>query len=174
MNTMNKFLVGGVVVALILGGLAFFKNVPTVVNENGEKVVVGAQPISPFNYSCVGGVCRFTAFKSTLTQATSTICALQSPAATSTLVSGAVHVDINTTASTAVIGKATTAFATTTKLAQAAIAAGTELNLVASTSPITNGANVFSPNTWMVVSLEGSGAVSLDGNCQATWEQINY
>lgn len=174
MNTMNKLFVGLLTIALLLGAYATFLKTPTVVKENGDKVVVGAQPISPFNYSCVGGVCRFVASKPTLTQASSTICALQSPAATSTLVSGAVHIDINTTASTAVIGKATTAFATTTKLAQAAIAAGTELNLVASTSPITNGANVFSPNTWMVVSLEGSGAVNLDGNCQATWEQINY
>lgn len=171
---MNKIISVGIVIALLLGGYAtFFKTAEVINPETGEKVVVGAQPISPYNYTCFGGVCRFAQMKS-LAQATSTICAIQSPAATSTLVSAAVHIDINTTASTAVIGKATTAFATTTKLAQVAIAAGTELNLVASTSPATSGANVFSPNTWLVASLEGSGAVSLDGNCQATWEQINY
>ena len=165
---MKKILIGlGVVVLLVLG----------VTLPRGNSVVqqiVGANPgpdsYSPYN--SFNGIQQWYTSRA-LTQASSTICAIKSPSATSTLVRGSVHINTNTTASTAVIGKATTAFATTTLLGQNSIAAGTELNLVASTSPISNGALTFSPNTYMVVGLYGSAAVSLTGKCQATFEVIS-
>lgn len=176
MNT--KYIVGMVVVAVIATFLGVsYPKTPTEISV--DKVVSEVKTklgSSPDNYSPFinqNGVTKWYN-RVGLTQASSTICAIKSPSATSTLVSASVHVNVNTTASTAVIGKATTAFATTTKLAQAAIAAGAELNLVASTSPATDGALTFSPNTYMVVGLNGSGAVNLAGNCQATWEQIAY
>lgn len=177
----NSKILGIALVAVVIAtfvGVSYPKtpveiSVDKVVSEVKDKLGAVTGPNVYSDYFSINGVTRFYN-RTTLTQASSTICAIRSPAATSTLVSGAVHIDINTTASTAVIGKATTPFATTTLLAQAAIAAGTELNLVASTSPISNGALTFSPNTYMVVSLAGSGAVSLNGDCSATFEQIAY
>lgn len=179
MNSTKSLWVAVVVAIIAIGlGVTYPKtteqiSVDRIVSEVKSKLNLGALvgPDIQSEFLGIDGV--YSWYKTTpLTQATSTICAIKSPVATSTLVHGSVHINLNTTASTAVIGKATTAFATTTKLAQAGVAAGGELNLVASTSPITNGANVFSPNTYMVVSLEGSGAVSLTGSCIAEFRQI--
>lgn len=167
-----------VIIAVIWIGVSYPKtpteiSIDKIVNEVKAKLNFGSLtgPDIQSEYLCVNGVCRYF-YKTPLAQSTSTVCAIKSPAATSTLSSGSLHINVNTTASTAVIGKATTAFATTTKLGQAGVAAGAELNLVASTSPITDGATTFSPNTYLVASLEGSGLVNLTGTCQAIFTQI--
>jgi hypothetical protein len=184
---MNKNLVIGVIAVVVLVlGLIFPKSPQSLlVNDAVDKInqaaneamerlsKVGASPGSDRFSPCESrdGVVSCTTRRA-LTQATSTVCAIKSPAATSTLISAHLHINVNTTASNARIAKSATAFATTTLLAQQNIAAATELNLVASTSPITNGANTFSPNTFVVFDLDGSAGVNLTGNCQAVFESL--
>lgn len=98
--------------------------------------------------------------RSTLAVSTTTPCAIQSPAATSTLQIGSVKFTVGTsTAMTVTMAKAATAFATTTLLGQAvAIAAGAQGTLVASTtaSNLVNNDFVFAPSQWFVVGVAGA------------------
>lgn len=123
-----------------------------------------------------GGVETIGNRTASLTQATTTVCAIQSPAATSTLQSASILLTVSsTTASSVVLAKATTAFATTTNLNTEAVAANAQATIVASTSP--TGGNkdlIFSPSTWLVVGMSGgTGTFSPTGVCTATWTTLN-
>jgi hypothetical protein len=111
-----------------------------------------------------------------LTAATTTVCALQSPAATSTLVRGGVRLSVSsTTASTVTIAKATTAFATTTWLTNESVGANAQATIIvpATTTPTGQAFQIFAPNEWLVVGMSGGvGTFSPTGVCQATWEAI--
>lgn len=109
-----------------------------------------------------------------LSTATTTVCAIQSPAATSTLRYFGIKFDVSsTTASIITIAKATTAFATTTQIGtDYNIAANAQGFIQASTSPAADAATVFAPNTWIVVGMRGgTGTFSPTGACQATFEE---
>lgn len=118
-----------------------------------------------------------------LQTATTTICAIQGPAATSTLVNGSVRMTTSSTsASVITFARATTAFATTTLIGnQVALAAETQATLIASStdaqrgnaasllSPIT----VFPPNAWFTIGMSGNiGTFSPVGTCSATFEVL--
>lgn len=126
-------------------------------------------------YFSFGGVRHWGARTETLTSATTTICALQSPPATSTLEFASIQLTTSsTTASTVTIAKATTAFATTTLLGNGSISANAQGTIVASTTNSVNpsGLGVFSPNTYLVVGMAGGiGTFSPVGSCIATWVQ---
>lgn len=104
-----------------------------------------------------------------LATGTTTVCAIKSPAATSTLVFADVDFSVSsTTASIIHLAKATTAFATTTSLGSVALAANAQGTVVASTSPAAGAATVFAPNTYFVVGMAGGvGTFSPVGNCTA-------
>lgn len=122
-----------------------------------------------------------------LTQATTTVCALQSPAATSTLMSGGINLSVSsTTASVVTIAKAATQYATTTAIATSTPIANALLNLPAATTttialnlPLAITDRIFGPSTWFVVGMADgtaeatAGTFSPTGICQATFLEYN-
>lgn len=125
----------------------------------------------------VNGASTFASGTSSLTAATTTVCARQGPNATSTLLagSGIRFTTSSTTATVVTIAKASTAFATTTLLASSALAANAQGTIVASTtlgSVALDPSTVFAPNQWMVVSMQGgpgAGNYSPTGACAGFW-----
>lgn len=112
-----------------------------------------------------------------LRTATTTVCAIKSPAATTTLALAGVRFAVSsTTASTVTIAKAATAFATTTALASVALSANAQGTVVASTTATgatLDGTNVFAPNTFLVVGMSGgTGTFSPVGTCSAEFVRI--
>ncbi len=109
-----------------------------------------------------------------LTLATTTPCAIKSPSATSTLVeSGVIITTASSTATTWVMAKATTPFATTTYLDLFSLSSGVQGALQSSAT--TTGIDIkqtFAPNTWFVVSKSGDtpAGVLLAGQCSATFQ----
>ena len=111
----------------------------------------GTSPIDNVNYHCWAGVCEY--FGSTAMKvATSTPCAIQSPAATSTLGIANIRVDIaSTTATNWFIGTGSTAFATTTAYGGiSAVGASKQGFIQGSTSPAAGSNTVLAPNTWLI------------------------
>ena len=163
--------------ALLMAYVALFR--PAVIErvvEEGVGAVVGPDRYSPCEST--NGITRcFT--RRSLATATTTVCAIQSPAfASSTLVAGGVKFNTSSTTATIVeIARSATAFATTTSITRAALAANATPFVVASTSAVTeleSPAWVFDPGQWLVVSMQGgAGTFSPTGFCQATFEVIN-
>lgn len=119
-----------------------------------------------------GGVAQYSGSMDPLAVATTTVCAIQSPAATSTLQAFQVRLDVSsTTASTVHIAKANTAFATTTLLGTAyAVSANAQAFIQASTTATAGALTVFAPGQWVVVGMQGgTGTFSPTGTCQANW-----
>ncbi len=133
--------------------------------------VGGAVPDSPFPYFSFGGVRRWAYRTDNFNQATTTVCAIQSPAATSTLASAEIRFDVSSsTATTVTVAKSATAFATTTLLGgQISIGAGNQSTIVASSTA----SQIFAPSQWLVVGMQGGiGTFSPSGLCEATFIQI--
>lgn len=172
---MNKNLVIGLLAALVLGSLfvAFNKAPSQVLRE--VRVGSVASPDIQSAYFSYGTVRHWAARDTDLTQATTTVCALQSPAATSTLKFGSIRLDVSsTTGSTVTMAKAATAYATTTFLGSSVVAANAFVTLVA-TSSLPVGSDIFGPNQFLVVGMAdgtpeaGPGTFSPTGVCSATW-----
>ena len=176
----------GVIGALIgltvlIGGLYITQSPePGAPGRDGTDGVVSAVAspdiISP--YVSYGGVRNWAAHTDNLTQATTTVCALQSPAATSTLTFGGVRFTVSsTTGARITMAKASTFNSTTTSLGVADLVAGAPATVVASTSdkslsPLDNAAT-FGPNQWFVVGMSGgTGTFSPTGSCSAQWTEI--
>lgn len=154
------------VIALIAG----FVYVSGTASAPALGAVSGPDITSP--YLSVNGVATFYNRKA-FTQASTTVCAVKSPNATSTLVRGsgvAMRVS-STSASVITIAKSATAYATTTLIgSQIAVAANAQAHVVASTTAAQDaaGAAVFAPNTYLVVSMSGgAGTFSPTGTCHA-------
>ena len=133
-------------------------------------------PIINSNFLTVGGITEYY-WSTSLKTATTTICAIKSPAATSTMVFGSLSFTKGTTtAATLTMAQATTAYATTTAIGSQFVLAANNLGtMVAST---TNGAPYiqFAPNTYFVVGLQSSTAVTNlaeTGKCQAIFRVTN-
>jgi len=114
-----------------------------------------------------------------LITATNTPCAIQSPAATSTLQSAGIKFDVSTTSASVVgIGLSTSSNnSTSTQIgANYAITATEKAFINASTTPSAGAKEVLAPSTWVVFNMYGSGAnaggtVSPVGACHATFEE---
>lgn len=175
---MNKIITTSLIaVALVLSILAITKEQVQIVVPEGQSGIVGAVsgPDISSPYFSYGGVRHWGAKTESLTEATTTVCALQSPAATSTLSFGSIRLSVSsTTASTVTMAKATTPYATTSLLASSAVGANAFLTLVA-TSSLPVGFTTFAPNTYLVIGMAdatpqaGAGTFSPTGVCQATW-----
>lgn len=173
---MNKsWLVGIVLVALIAGetGLAL-KHHSSVTPPVGA--VTG--PDSFFDCETHNGIQRCFTRKG-LVGATTTPCAIKSPAATSTLIISELRINVGTsTATTWTAATSTTAFATTTLFVPTiSLASGAQGTMTAATTTLSNNPdNVFKPNTWLVWGVAGINnvvdATKLTGICQATFETI--
>jgi hypothetical protein len=111
--------------------------------------------------------------RNTLSVGTTTSCAIQAPAATSTLESFAAQITGGQQVAVTVnLTKGAAMQASTTALSSNySLAAGAQLAIVASTTPETN--RVIPPNTWVQVNVfGGSGTASSTGNCTAVFRTI--
>lgn len=133
--------------------------------------------VIPANDLTVGEL-REWSYKRSFTTGTTTVCAIQAPGATSTLLYGGVKFTVSsTTASTVTLAKASTAFATTTNLNRQAVAANAQATILSTSTPLlaTGAINdlVFAPNTYFVVGMEGgTGTFSPEGSCFAQFAEF--
>lgn len=160
------------IVALLLGGFSVMKDDKVVVNTPNN---VGA--VSTFNATPeinLGGL-RLVGLKKSLATATSTVCAIQSPSATSTLISAGVEFTL--ASSSAVVfefSKSTTQYATSTRIGSLyGIAASARATVVASsTGSVAGDGTIFAPSNWLVGKYydvnNGTGNAST-GQCYAVW-----
>jgi hypothetical protein len=170
---MKKLLGSAAVVILIIaiGGSYVFPKL---------QLPVGATPGSNIDSPDLtrNGVVTYE-YRKALSRATTTVCAIRSPQATSTLVS--TELKITTASSTAVVfsaAKATTAFATTTSLLEFSFGSGVQGSAyLPATSTAVDSKYVFAPNDWVVWGLEGIADADLTddkllGVCQAQFRVI--
>lgn len=155
----------GVVVGIVLGALVLGGK--TVIQPTGGL----SGPSIPSKYLEWNGVTVWHQRSASLNTSTTTVCALPSPAATSTLLSAGIRLDTSsTTASVVHIASAATAYATTTNLATADVSANAQAFITATTSLASN-SNVIGPNKYIVFGMQGGiGTFSPTGACSATFE----
>lgn len=156
----------GVASSLFLGitnkqSVEFLADRPAPVQVR-ETVGAITSPNIPSTYLSWNGVTLNHRRTDTLTAATTTPCALQSPTeATSTLVYASVRLTTSsTTATRVVLAKSTSFNATTTELAARDVAANNQLTLVATTSPSTMDNLVFAPGQYLVMGIQGAGGTA--------------
>lgn len=171
---MKNYLVPAVIAAVVVViGSFFLPKGNTIVQQ------LGATPGADFNFPCEthNGIQRcFTAVS--MVAATTSVCSIKSPSATSTLMANVVTMSVSSsTASLVTIAKGTNTNATTTTLGNAvSVSANAQATIVASTTLANFLANdfVFAPNTYFNVGFSGgAGTFSPTGRCQATFESIN-
>lgn len=164
----NKLLTIGVVIALALSAIGFVGKSGSVIEQ---KVAGLSSPDISSPYFSFGDIRQWASRDTDLTQASTTICALQSPAATSTLLLGSIKLSVSSTSdSILTLAKAATAYATTTSLGTSAVGANAQITVLASTTPTAGQATVFGPNQWFVVGMQGgAGTFSPTGVCEAVW-----
>lgn len=165
MKTFSAYALG---IVLVVGG-AFALN-HFYPSSNGPVAVEGSISGPDASYPCYSYNGATTCYnRKPLNTASTTICAIQSPTATSSLeATGGVQEFISsTTASTIIIAKSATPFATTTQIGTSiSVAAGAQVSA-------TTSAFIFGPNTWFVVSQQGgTGTFSPNGTCQANFKVL--
>lgn len=165
MKTSN-LLVTVVVALIVAGGVAWTvsgTSAPTQPQNVGS--LTGPDIASP--YLKWGGLATYRT-SAPLKTATTTLCAIQSPAATSSLMFAAWVINTGTsTAATIDLATSTTAFATTTNLVAATVVGSSGKGAVSWSSAGTNG--VLAPNTWVVTKTAGAGlsGYTYGGTCDA-------
>lgn len=159
----KKLLTAGVIVAIAFSLFSVMKPARVVERTIQAGSVSSPDIMSP--YFSFGGLKHWAGRTDSLTQATTTVCAIQSPAATSTLAwAGVLFKVSSTTASIVTLATSTSPYATTTLLIANNIGANAQgyVNFQGSS------ANVLAPNTWVVVGMAGgTGTFSPTGTCQA-------
>lgn len=173
MDTLKTVAISALVVVVGLVGVQFFH--PGSATAPSFGALSGPDIASSYLKWGLGNGVRVYPTGRALSTATTTVCAIQSPNATSTLRWAGVRFDVSsTTASVVTIAKSATAFATTTSIGtDYNIAANGQGFIQASTSPAAGAVTVFAPNTWLVVGMKGgTGTFSPTGACQATFEEF--
>lgn len=173
-------IVTSAVVALVISlavGYFYPNTVKTVIQEVTKAGAVVSSELSTNFFSF--GELRQWAYHPKFNVATTTICAIKSPAASSTLdlsKTGARFDVSSTTASVVTIAKATTPYATTTIIGnQYAIAANAQAAIHASTTATqqVSAVEVLAPNTWIVFGIQGgTGTFSPLGQCSAGFTEL--
>ena len=176
---MNKLSFTALIVSILALGVAFVgKDVQTVVNEVPVEVGALSSPDLASRYFSFGGVREYAGSSKAPVQASTTICAFQSPAATSSLDFASLNLSSLSVAETIVtLAKATTAYATTTLIGnQMTVAANGAVTILASTTATQKvaAADVFAPNTWLVFGVQGttSPLILPVGKCQARFTEF--
>lgn len=173
----------GVVLAILLGLLGINPDVQTLVDNRVKEVAeqFGAlsSPDIPSNYLQWGGL-KIWQKSVALNTANHIACAIQSPNATSTLISAGVTAQIGTTSALTNIylAKASTGTATTTNLGTGEAAANNQFTVIASTTGATGTNFIFAPNQYFVVNLRGGAGVTFPqysptGSCYAIFADQN-
>ncbi len=164
--------------------LQYGGSVQQVVNPPVNKSLGAlAGPDIPSPYLNWGGIAQWGLAPKSLIQASSTICSLQSPAATSTLISASVT--LNLASSTALEDIDFTQNLTPGATASTSRRFGSDLRIpisqggtyLASTTDST--LTIFPPNTMLNIDMASILAGNHSGNvpvgfCQARWEQNSY
>jgi len=151
----NKVLVGGIVIAIVLSVAAFFRSGPQgLQGPRGEDGQYGAVPVleSPLE---VNGTREYR-ISVPMRTATTTLCSIRTPNATSTGWISARFVSAAIFSTSYEIGNGATAQATTTSLATFTIPASSNGYSVAGTSSVA----AYGPNTYLNVNLSTSSASS--------------
>ena len=164
--------VGAGLLALLAIVLGVAYRPGTDTNSNTPSLGAVSGPTISGNYFSVGGVGMYSDGKR-FTTATTTVCAIRSPNATSTLLDGSASFSVSsTTGTTITLAKATTPYATTTSLGAAVIAANAQGTVIATTTPLDalDEDKTFAPLTYFVVGMAGgTGTFSPTGFCHARW-----
>lgn len=169
----TKTTIFALLVVLTLGVfLPFGNSSQTVVERVTENL--GAVNSPDFN---IGGVRLYSQQSSSFTQATNTvICSLQSPASTSTLLTGGIQVTTGTSTGTSLsISKSTTNATVGTVIASTSVSSGAGKAMEAATSTFNAQAltdRLFSPNTYFNVAQQGGGILNQSGSCNAVWQVL--
>lgn len=177
---MKNVVISGIIAALV--SLAIGAGVLLTTphqDQAAPKPGALAGPDIPSRYLNWGGVSEYKA-KASLTTATTTPCALQSPSATSTLISAGIQLTVSSSTATIWdIARSATPYATTTAFGTAYnVGASKTAFINASTSPTSSAPEVFAPNTYLVFGARagitagdtaGTGFVPA-GVCHATFE----
>lgn len=172
----NKTLSIGVLVAIVLAIGGFFfpqaKGAFGSTQSQTDVTTTNYTTLSATNGISLGGIFVTPTRITALTQATTTVCAIQSPNATTSIMSASILETVSsTTASTITLATSSTAFATTSLIATVAIGANAQGALTF--DPGVNNSTV-SPNTWLVFGQSGgTGTFSPTGTCQALLEVIS-
>lgn len=165
MSTLEKFLVGIAVTGAIVFVAFFGRALPSPT----PGATPGPDISSPF--LTVNGV-KTWYNRQAMKTATTTVCAIKSPAATSTLVDASAQFSVSTTsASVITMARGATAYATTSIIgSQVAVSAGAQVTMIGTT---TAPGSIFAPNTFFVVGMQGNpGTYSPSGYCQAVFREL--
>jgi hypothetical protein len=171
---MNKNVIISLGIALSLTLSIWAVNHKQVVSpvQNGINVGSLASP-----YLNIGGALLYGAGEQ-LRTGTSTVCVLQSPQATSTLISGGINFLLASTSAVIVdISKAITVYATSTRIGTVYGVAGSAAAAIvaSSTGSVAGDATIFAPNTYFMVKYaDGNNGVAnaSKGSCYAVWAKI--
>jgi hypothetical protein len=181
-----KTIIVSALTALIvaLGGLAAFG--PSDGNDgkdgrdgrDGQEVQLGGATVVPYNDFSIGGLRTWT-YKYPMATATTSVCSILSPAATSTLdlsKTAVVFTVSSTSASKITIAKGLNTTATTTQFGTTYSLAGNEQAVIlASTTAAQDNLdiNIFAPNTSLNVGMQGGvGTFSPTGFCTASFVEL--
>lgn len=167
-NLIIAFLAGVAVIGVAWG---LSPSSTSVVEKTVERLG-GTNPDVISQYLNVGGV-RHEYRRAALNTATTTPCALQSPAATSTLLHSALRIEVGTSTATVwTVAKAANAFATTTAFDQFSLGSGAQgtmfVGSASSTAP--DEISVIAPSQYVVWGVQGTtiaNSALLTGYCQA-------
>lgn len=155
--------------SVLLGGHTIEKTTVT------EKAGALSSPDIQSPYLSFGGVRRWAGWAN-FSAATTTPCSIQSPAATSTLVTASWQITTGTsTAATIDLGTSTTRYSTTTNLVAAkSVGSGArgDANWTSAGGGVND--NVMSPSTWVVVKTAGAGlgGYTYSGRCAAVFQEL--
>lgn len=171
---MKETIIGVVaVLALLVGVFAFFQSDKvTVIREDGTVVGNASSP------SVIDGCMEVNGLTScyhriSLNQASTTVCSIKSPVATSTLRHGSLKITTGTTTALILYAAKSTSFAASTTLLAGgyALASNAQVTLLASTSlPFaSDGVLMFAPSTYLNFSYQGAAGSlnTLVGSCAA-------
>lgn len=174
-NFLNVILGIGIV---IVGFVAFtVKSTNTVIDKTvtNEVGAVVSSELSTNNFAF--GEVRKWAYRPKFNVASSTLCAIKSPAATSTLVYAGYEIAVGTsTATTIDIAKGNTAYATTTLLLTGtAVASGAKANVSWTTAGASAADDIMAPSTWVIVKVattDALGGYTFGGRCSAVFQEF--
>jgi hypothetical protein len=157
------------VVAVAVSVTLSVPNVQTVVKEKVVGSVSSPDISSP--WFSFGDVRQWASRTTSLIQASTTVCSLQSPASTSTLAFVSIQLDVSTTTASELqfsVGNSPSGTSTLVSPSINKVSANAKATLASSTNV------VFSPNQYLTVGMVAVSAtqtVSPSGQCQAIWVQ---
>jgi hypothetical protein len=181
MNLTKQIIISVVVTILVASGVTAIEthNLPKQVPVNQSQVrVTGTSPEFTSPYIIVNGVQSWYGsdfFNSnTSSYSSTTPCAIQSPAGTSTLSWASFAITTATSSATTwTIATSTNPYSTTTLVSTIQVGANTTREVGWYPSTITGGNGPMLPNTWVVFGVAGgTGANTVSGRCEAVFAQI--